>query len=161
MFKKTFSVPEHAAAEFRAVLPPRLVACTDFSTLALCPGSYVDEALSGSESDLLFSVQVSGRPALLYVLFEHQSSPDRLMPLRLLGYIVRILMRYVAEAKSGSDALPLPVVVPVVLHHGEAGWSVATRLEDLFDSRLLEDAGIQALVLLGHFVSRSRDRGNC
>jgi hypothetical protein len=41
LFKKTFSVPEHAAAEFRAVLPPKLIACADFSTLALCPGSYV------------------------------------------------------------------------------------------------------------------------
>lgn len=102
LFKKTFSVPEHAAAEFRAVLPAKLVARMDFSTLTLCSGSYVDEALSGSESDLLFSVQISGRPALLYALFEHQSTPDKLMPLRLLGYIVRILMRHVSDAKTSS-----------------------------------------------------------
>jgi len=52
LFKKTFSVPEHAAAQLRAILPPALVALTDFSTLTLCAGSYVDEALAGSESDL-------------------------------------------------------------------------------------------------------------
>jgi len=136
LFKKTFSEVEHAAAEFRAVLPAELVSRTDFSTLALSPGSYVDEALSGSQSDLLFSVRVSGKPALLYVLFEHQSSPDKLMPLRLLGYIVRILVRYVDEAKAGGDkaggdTLPLPAVIPVVLHHGKSGWAVATRLEEL------------------------------
>ena len=152
LFKKTFSVIEHAAAELRAVLPPKLVARLDFSTLALRPGSYIDEALSGSESDLLFSVKVSGKPALLYLLFEHQSTPDKLMPLRLLSYIVRILMRDVAEAKSGSDALPLPVVIPVVLHHGEGGWSAATRLEDLFDRELVEDLGISELIPRLSFV---------
>src|SRR6187399_1970474 len=94
LFKKTFSVVEHAAAELRAVLPAALVARTDFSTLALCPGSYIDENLAGSQSDLLFSVKVDGKPSLIYVLFEHQSSPDKLMPLRLLGYIVRILVRH-------------------------------------------------------------------
>ena len=37
LFKKTFSEVEHGAAEFRAVLPPALVALSDFSTLTLCP----------------------------------------------------------------------------------------------------------------------------
>lgn len=64
--KKTFSVVEHAAAELRAVLPPELVARIDFSTLTLRPASHVDEALSASHSDLLFSVRVSGKPALLF-----------------------------------------------------------------------------------------------
>jgi predicted transposase/invertase (TIGR01784 family) len=152
LFIKTFSNPEHAAAELRAVLPPELVARMDFSTLRVCPGSYVDEALSGSQSDLLFSVQVSGKPALLYVLFEHQSTPDKLMPLRLLGYVVRILVRHVDEAKTARDALPLPVVIPVVLHHGEAGWSVASRVEELFDQQLVEEAGLSEFVPRLRFV---------
>jgi len=37
LFKSTFSIPEHAAAEFRAVLPPELVALTDFSTPRAVP----------------------------------------------------------------------------------------------------------------------------
>jgi predicted transposase/invertase (TIGR01784 family) len=152
LFLKTFSVIEHAAAELRAVLPAELVARIDFSTLALCPGSYIDEALSGSQSDLLFSVQVSGKPALLYLLFEHQSSPDKLMALRLLGYIVRILVRHVDEAEAGRDVLPLPVVIPVVLHHGEAGWTATSRLEDLFDRELVEEAGLSELIPRLSFV---------
>jgi len=128
------------------VLPPELVARIDFSTLSLRPGSYVDDALSGSHSDLLFSVRVSGKPALLYVLFEHQSSPDKLMPLRLLGYIVRILTSHVDNTKAGSDVLPLPVVIPIVLHHGDSGWSAALRLEDLFDQQLVQDAGLSELI---------------
>jgi len=145
LFKKTFSEVEHAAAEFRAVLPPPLVALTDFSTLALCPGSFVDETLAGSQSDLLFTVQVANRPAFLYILFEHQSTPDKLMPLRLLRYVLRILERHV-EGKTARTALPLPVVIPVVLHHGEGQWAVARRLEDLFDSDLVTQGGLEEVI---------------
>jgi hypothetical protein len=152
LFKRTFSEPEHAAAELRAVLPVELVSRIDFSTLTLCPGSYIDETLAGSQSDLLFSARLSGKPALLYVLFEHQSSPDKLLPLRLLRYVVRILQRHVDEAKNAGDALPLPVVVPVVLHHGAAGWSVATRLEDLFDRQTVEEAGLAEFIPRLSFV---------
>jgi Putative transposase, YhgA-like len=151
LFKKTFSEVEHAAAEFRAVLPAQLVALTNFSTLALCPGSYVDEALAGSESDLLFSAQVNNQAALFYILFEHQSSPDRLMPLRLLRYVVRILERHV-QGKSAAEALPLPLVIPVVLHHSETGWSFTRRLEELFDSELLSRADVCELVPRLSFV---------
>jgi len=151
LFKKTFSVVEHAAAELRAVLPAALAARVDFSTLTLCPGSYIDEVLSGSQSDLLFSAQISGKPAFIYVLFEHQSTPDKLMPLRLLSYVVRILVRHTEETGS-VDALPLPVVIPVVLHHGESGWSVASRLEDLFDRQLIAEAGIEELIPRLSFV---------
>lgn len=115
------------------MLPPALVAATDFSTLRVCGGSYVDELLAGSSSDLLFTANVASKPAYYYVLFEHQSDPDELMPFRLLRYIVRILARHVANAKTPAAAPPLPLVISVVLHHGEKGWTVARRLEELFD----------------------------
>jgi len=56
-------------------LPAALVTRMDFSSLELCSGSYVDDALAGSRSDLLLSVQVSSKPALLYVVFERQAAP--------------------------------------------------------------------------------------
>ena len=52
----------------------------------------------------------------MYVLFEHQSGVDAMMPLRLLKYVVRVLERQVRE---DGPVLPLPLVVPVVLHHSE------------------------------------------
>ena len=48
VFKLIFGEPEHAAAEFRAVLPPSLVARTDFSTLRLEPCTFTDAASRGS-----------------------------------------------------------------------------------------------------------------
>ena len=151
LFKSTFSDVEHAAAEFRAVLPASIVTLTDFSTLALCPGSFVDETLAGSQSDLLFTAQIANKPALLYILFEHQSTPDKLMPLRLLRYVLRILERHVTS-KTKADSLPLPLVIPVVLHHSESGWNVARSLQDLFDTALVSQTDVQHLIPRFGFV---------
>src|SRR5687768_9681764 len=90
LFRSTFSQVEHAASILRLLLPPALVARIDWESLTLCPGSFVDEVLSERQSDLLYSVRVGGRRALLYLLFEHESSSEHLMSFRLLRYEVRI-----------------------------------------------------------------------
>ena len=59
-------------------------ALLDFATLAVYPGSFVDEELQHTHSDLLYAVRTrTGEGGLVYVLFEHQSSPDATMPFRL------------------------------------------------------------------------------
>ena len=146
LFRNTFSKVEHVAAELRAVLPPALLSRIDLTTLTLNPGSYVDADLTSSESDLLFTASLGGRPAFVYVLFEHQSSVDELMPLRILKYVVRILERHVGIAGGGKRALPLPLVLPIVLHHSAGGWTGAKRMSALFDPTLVDEPGIAAHV---------------
>ncbi len=128
LFKATFSQVAYAAEELRHVLPPELVATMDFSSLSLEAGSFVDEALRARYTDLLFSLRITGSDARIYVLFEHQSNADRWMALRLLDYMLRIWDGCVAEGAS-----VLPVIIPVVLHHSEGGWTAVTRFEALFD----------------------------
>ena len=153
LFKWTFSDAGRAAAELRAVLPPELLGRVDLSTLEPCPAELVDTALAASYSDLLFRVRIAGRPGLLYVLFEHQSRPDPLMPLRLLGYMVRVLELHArGDRDDGEPRLPLPVVIPVVLHHSEQGWQSSTRFENLFDPELISDPAVAALVPRFEFV---------
>lgn len=130
LFKATFSRVEHAAAALRAILPAALLARLDLSTLALCPGSFVDRALASRHTDLLFSALLSARPALIYILFEHQSAPHRRMPLRLLGYMLRIWEAWLADH---PEADRLPAILPVVLHHSETGWQSPVSFGDLLD----------------------------
>jgi predicted transposase/invertase (TIGR01784 family) len=132
LFRRTFSNPVHAIAELRVVLPAELVAALDLPRLEIVPGAtYVDEKLAERQVDLLYEVPLrdSDRSALVYVLFEHQSSVDRRMPARLLGYMVRIWEHWMRTNPSGK----LPLIVPVVLHHSSAGWTGATRFADLLD----------------------------
>jgi predicted transposase YdaD len=95
----------------------------------LLPGSFVDEHLAQHHSDLLFSLRLkTGDPALAYLLLEHKSSPDAGTPLQLLRYIVRILTKCYDERRR----LPLPVVLPLVAHHGPGEWTFSTAFIDLF-----------------------------
>jgi len=79
---------------------------------------------------LLFSAQLDGRPALLYFLYEHQSSHDIFMPLRLLDYCVRAWNDW---RRKHPEASSHPAIVPVVLHHSDRGWSGSTRFAELLD----------------------------
>ena len=121
--------PAHAAGMVRPLLDERLAAVVGWEDMALEPGSYIDEKLRGSESDLLFSVPVAGKSSLLYVLIEHQSTPDAHMPLRLLGYMAAIWRTYAATHPGKR----LPAILPVVLAQCEQPWPHEATMRSLLD----------------------------
>src|ERR1700712_4852372 len=119
LFKSVFSDPVNARGALQAVLPGKLGRALDWDALALCPGSFVDDVLRSSHTDLLFATRWhDGSEVLVYLLFEHQSTQDRGIAFRLLRYQVRIWERWRSE-HPGSETLP--VVLPVVLYHGPTG----------------------------------------
>ena len=130
IFRQIFGVPENAASQLRAVLPPGLAVRLDLSRLAQVPASFVDEALKWRYSDLLFTVPLEGRDAFVYVLVEHQSSNDALMAFRMLRYVTRIWDRYLRDRPRARQ---LPAVIPLVVHHGSGRWSGRAQLLDLID----------------------------
>jgi predicted transposase/invertase (TIGR01784 family) len=131
LFKAVFGQPEHARGALRAVVPAAMAEALDWSTLALQPGSFVDPGLNPSHTDLLYAAAWrSGAAAPAYVLFEHQSSHDRWMPLRLLRYMVRIWEHWL---KDHEHAEVLPAIVPVVLYHGDERWSAPQAFDALLD----------------------------
>jgi predicted transposase/invertase (TIGR01784 family) len=131
LFKHVFSTPENARAELQAALPAAIHSAIDWSTLRVEPGSFVDARLAERHSDLLFSAQLADKKAYLYLLLEHQSEPDSWMPLRLAGYVLRI---WEALLRREPERTLLPVVIPVVLHHGAGGWTSARSIGALLDA---------------------------
>lgn len=119
LFRLVFGKPAHAASELVAVLPQGLVSRLDMDGLEVVDGSFVDSALRWRHSDVLLSTRLDDHDALVYVLIEHQSRPDQLMPWRMLHYLVRIWDRYL---KEHPDASRLPLIVPVVVHQGRRPW---------------------------------------
>jgi predicted transposase YdaD len=130
MFRLVFSQPEHAEGELRLLLPASMVARIDWSTLTKLPVSFVEVELSGKRADAAFTVMVGGRKLLLYLLLEHQSKSDPLMPFRLLVYMVKLWEDFL---RDNPTAKRLPAIVPMVVHHSDAGWTSAMRFEDLLD----------------------------
>ncbi len=127
--RRMLSDPANAAAFFQGHLPSDIVAAADWSTLELQPASFVRQNLQQSHTDLLYTVKIAGREVMLYLLLEHQTSVDPLMPLRLLCYVVEVLRHHV---ETHGLPLPLPPVLPFVLHQGPERWTVSTQFRDLF-----------------------------
>ena len=130
LFRAVFSQVEHAAGLLATLVPTAFAARVDWNTLAVQPGTYVDGRLLHRYSDLLFSVRTRGGAALLYLLVEHESEPDRWMALRLHGYVHRIWEHWLREHGSATK---LPAVLPIVVHHGAGGWTAAASLGELYD----------------------------
>ena len=131
LFKDVFGDPAHARGALRSVMPPALAEALDWSSLARQPGSFVDPALREQHTDLLFSVTWrSGGAALIFFLFEHQSTVDPAMGYRLLRYQLRIWERWRA---TRPDEKRLPAILPVVLYHGTSPWSAPRSFSALFD----------------------------
>jgi predicted transposase/invertase (TIGR01784 family) len=131
LFKAVFGQIEHARGALRSVVPPAVADALDWPTLTPCSGSFVDPVFRKRHTDLLFTVGWrAGGEALVYIVFEHQSTSDDRMAFRLLRYLVRIWEHWLDDHPRAGT---LPVIIPVVLYHGAEPWSAYLSLDALFD----------------------------
>ena len=130
LVKSTFSDPDNARAFLQANLPRKLARRIDWSTLSLASGSFIDPEFAATSSDLLFTAQIDGHPAFLYILFEHQNQEDPLIGLRLLTYMVRIWNDHL---RTNPGAAKLPPILPLALAQDNKPWKSSTRFGDLID----------------------------
>ncbi len=116
-------------------LPQELSQALNWSTLRMRDGSFVDEEMLRSKSDFLYEVEhISGEESIwLYILIEHQSTPDRWMSFRLLKYCCRIWDMNLAERPTPSELRP---IVPLVFYQGERSWSYSTEFGTLFTEKV-------------------------
>ena len=127
-FKEALTQPGAALAFLRDYLPPDVAAQLDLTHLQLVKDSFVDETLQEHFSDLVYEVALrnAGR-AYICVLFEHKSYVDSLSALQVLRYMV-----HGWEYSLRQQARLWPVI-PVVVYHGAAPWTVATNFQALFE----------------------------
>lgn len=130
LFKTVFSNVEEASSFLQLYLPPAVRDLINWPTLRVVEGSFIDEEFAERESDLLYQVMLHGYedPVLLYLLFEHQSQPDKWMRRRLIRYIDRAWDEAFKLYPKRAD---LPPVIPLVFYQGEESWNYSTELADL------------------------------
>lgn len=128
-FKEVFSRPETAADFLANYLPPDVAAALDVSAPELVKESFIDPDLQEHFSDLLYRIQlVSGGEAFAYLLFEHKSWSYEFTALQLLRYEVRVW-----EQKLREKTKRLPLIIPIVLHHGRSPWRASLVFETLVE----------------------------
>jgi hypothetical protein len=147
LFRQIFGDPAHAAAVLESILPPHVAAHIDWNTpFEPTHASMVSEGSEQHHGDLLFKAKlIDGRDAFLWIIFEHQSTVQRWMPLRLSGMVQHFLDDW---HRRNPRSRYLPAVLPVVLHHGPRPWNAPTSLLELTD--LSEPARAD---LAGHLLS--------
>ncbi len=142
-FKRLFSRPEVARDFIENYLPENVLRRLDLDSLQLMKDTFVDAKLRGRFSDVLCRVRLAnGKEAYVYVLFEHKSSPYRLVAFQLLKYMVGIweaaIDAYEEKKAKGEDGESspffLPPIIPIVVYHGKTGWNVSNSFSALFES---------------------------
>ena len=111
-FKKSMSRINVVREFFEDALPDHILQKVDLNTLKALPTSFVDNTLSEGTVDLLYSVDFKGTTGYLWVLCEHQSTPDRLITLRMQKYMFRICNDHLKKNPSAK----LPLISNIIVH---------------------------------------------
>lgn len=101
---------------FQQYLPVTLRQTIDWKTLRISSNTHIAPSLKASISDILYEVHIAENPAYLWLLCEHQSRVDPLMPFRMLEYMVGAWGNYRKQKKGKCKYLPL--IVPILFFNG-------------------------------------------
>jgi predicted transposase/invertase (TIGR01784 family) len=126
--RSSMSHPKIAEEFFKKHLPEKIKKSLDFSSIKLEKESYIDDNLKQKIADLLYSVNFDGQPGFLYILFEHASKSDPLLPFRMLKYMIAIMDSHLKTTKTRK----LPLVYPLILYTGEKPYAHSMDFFDLF-----------------------------
>jgi predicted transposase/invertase (TIGR01784 family) len=122
---------KRVATEFlKAHLPAEILALVDFDDLVLQPRLQANKVRKESEVDVLFKTKIGGKESYIYLLLEHQSSPDPLMAFRILQYVVNVIEEHLKANKSTNT---IPFVYPLVVYHGKP-YNFITDINDIVDA---------------------------
>ncbi len=134
LFRKMLANVADAASELRVASPKAVAEMLDWGALERVDGSMVPKDLCSRYSDLTFRTRTlaDGRTAFLYLLMEHQSSPDPLMAFRMLEYVVGLIRKYLPDCPTSDK---IPAVIPYTVHVGPKGaiWNSPQEVGELFD----------------------------
>ncbi|WAM31396.1 Rpn family recombination-promoting nuclease/putative transposase [Caldicellulosiruptor naganoensis] len=101
--------------------------------LELVDKNYVLPDFSEQESDLLYKARLQEEEVFFYILFEHQSTVDYNMAMRLLFYITDIWRDWLKQFDKNqfkNKSFEFPPVVPIVLYDGDNPWTAIVNLKE-------------------------------
>lgn len=133
VFRQMLTQKEVARDFLQIHLPEAFLNICDMDTLTLESGSFIEDDLHTSYSDILYSLQTTHGPSYVYALIEHQSKPDKFMAFRLMRYAIAAMQHHL---NAGHKTLPL--VVPILFYHGmESPWPYTLNWHHLFSEQSL------------------------
>ena len=128
-FKEAFSRKEIACSFIRHYLPVQVNEQIDLTTLAILKDSFIDKDFKENYSDMLYSINFSGKKSYIYLLVEHKSYQDIFTGFQLLRNMVKVWEQY---RKENEKSKILPLILPLILYQGKSPWPFTTVMGHLF-----------------------------
>ena len=122
---------ETAVSFLQNFLPQRITRYLDLDSLRFEQTSHIPDHLREYFSDILMRMPLRDleQEAEIYVLLEHKSFLDDMVPILLLRYMVETWSAYREKNKRPFQKLPL--LLPILISHGEYTWRYKTKLSSL------------------------------
>lgn len=128
-FRKLMSNVNIARDFLGYTLPQNIRARIDLDDMQLKHDSFIDDKLRQQTSDLLYSVTFdNNRSGYIYILVEHQSVPDEMMPFRILKYMISIMDQHFAQTNSKV----FPIIYPMIFYSGAKPYCYSMDFFELF-----------------------------
>ncbi|MCZ6924160.1 MAG: Rpn family recombination-promoting nuclease/putative transposase [Rickettsia endosymbiont of Ixodes persulcatus] len=150
IIRKAFENPIVAKEFFEMHLPKEIKTLFSASTLKIEKESFVEADLKHSISDILFSAKFNDDTGYLWILLEHQSTPDHFMAFRLFKYMTDVASRHLTLNPKSKH---LPFVYPLVFYNGQKKYNAPKNLWDLCQHKEL----MQDIWTKDHLVSNVHD----
>ncbi|MFA6409041.1 MAG: Rpn family recombination-promoting nuclease/putative transposase [Gammaproteobacteria bacterium] len=127
-FRSAMSNPNVMQEFFSENLPDNIKKIIDPGSIKPLSDSFIDDDLKLQITDLLFSANFYLEQGYIYLLIEHQSTPDPFIAFRIWKYVLAVMQRHLKEV----DKKCLPIVYPMIFYTGWKPHNYSTDFFDLF-----------------------------
>ncbi len=136
IIRSAFENPLVSKEFFQMHLPPYIQNLISLENLKMEKDSFVDKRLKKSIVDILFSAKFGEKKGYLYLLLEHQSTPEYKMALRLFRYMFKIAEYHKKSTKSKK----FPFIYPLIFYNSQKKYNAPRNLWELFENSELVKA---------------------
>ncbi len=131
---------------FKTYLPEQIKKSIDMQSIKPYPTHFVSKNDRSFITDAVFNARFNNKQGYLVILAEHQSRPEKLMPVRILEYTLEIIRHHTDTTKSKK----IPLVYPIVIYQNSEPYPYSNDICDLVDapSELVDQYFLKPFILV-------------
>ena len=127
-FLQILSRREKATTFFQRYLPPKILEIANLEQMTFVESQHMSTGGFSLYNDVLYRCPLNNQQmGYFFAVCEHQSTPDKQMPLRLAKYTLAVI-----EAHLKQKNKTFPIVVHNVLYTGKKKWKYSTAFDDYY-----------------------------
>lgn len=141
-YKNLFKNPDMLLEFLQTFVKEDWVNYIDTTDIIRIDKEFILQDYRKKEADVVYKLKLNNpitgekKEVIFYILLELQSFVDRLMPYRLLMYMVQIwreILKNVEYKDAQKSDFRLPAIVPIVLYNGASNWDVPLDFKDILN----------------------------